>query len=173
MARPLSWQSFVIGEYAVNSARIMSAILAILILLLFYDWMTAFHVNTSANSDFPTRTAIRPIADIDTWHLFGTHFSQTLNADDLPITAMNIQLVGLMLATPARYSQVLIAIPGEAEKIYTVGDSIPGGAKIDRITADGVILRRGGKLESLRLPIHRLAFASQPAEMNVQQKENG
>ncbi len=167
MARPFSWQSFIMGEYAINSARIVSAILAILILLLLYDWMNAFRANTSATNDFPTRMAIKPIADIDSWHLFGTHLSQTLNADDLPITAMNIQLVGLMLAIPARYSQVLIGIPGFAEKIYTVGDNIPGGAKIDRIT-----LRRGGKLESLRLPGQRLEFASPPAEMNVQHKEN-
>jgi type II secretory pathway component PulC len=46
----------------------------------------------------------------------------------------------------------IIAERGGAERVYFIGDAVPGGASLHSVHLDRVLLRRGGRLEALRLP---------------------
>lgn len=88
-------------------------------------------------------------------HLFGTAPAPAEAAgDDLhaPATRMALILAGVLAAEdPARG----LAILGEAAtnaRVYTVGQSVPGGAKLHAVYDDRVILERNGAFESLLLP---------------------
>ncbi len=61
----------------------------------------------------------------------------------LPLTLRGV-LAGSGLA--------LISASGQAEKVYRVGDDLPGGARLRAVHEDHVLLERAGVLERLALP---------------------
>lgn len=74
---------------------------------------------------------------------------QVINA---PETRLNLNLKGIYAAHSPETSRAIIAEGDNNDRIYAVGDSIPGNATIENIYADRVIIRRSGNLEALRLP---------------------
>ena len=83
-----------------------------------------------------------------------------------PETRLDLILRGLVASNDQRNALALIATGKGNELPYKVGAEVPGGAVISEILADRVILRRGGRLETLKLPKDRL----NPAE--VQRKDS-
>ncbi len=71
---------------------------------------------------------------------------------DAPETRLNLNLKGIYATGVREASRAIIAEGNNDEKIYAVGDRIPGNATIENIYMDRVIIRRGGNLEALRLP---------------------
>ena len=110
---------------------------------------------TPAPSSSPTRSVN---ADrIANAHLFGeasatapTPPAQDL--EDVPETQLNLKLKGTIAASATQDSMAIIAEGNGEERIYEIGDAIPGGASIHAIRLDRVILERAGRLEELRLP---------------------
>ena len=90
--------------------------------------------------------------------LFGVYVSKDLNEKDIKKSVLNVTLVGVLLASKEKYSQVIIRSVQGQEKIYKLGDEIPGGAAIKRIMANSVWVERDGQLESLSLPKNNLTF---------------
>lgn len=68
-------------------------------------------------------------------------------------TALGLQLRGIMLARPAAASVALIAAAGGPAKGFAVGETLPGGAVLDSVEFDLVVLRVGGQLVTLGLPV--------------------
>lgn len=60
----------------------------------------------------------------------------------------------------------LISASGQAEKVYRVGDDLPGGARLRAVHEDHVLLERAGVLERLALPKEGLQSAA-PAVASV------
>ncbi|MEW6766117.1 MAG: type II secretion system protein GspC [Pseudomonadota bacterium] len=65
----------------------------------------------------------------------------------LPLTLRGV-LAGAGLA--------LISASGQAERVYRVGDDLPGGARLRAVHEDHVLLERAGVLERLMLPKREL-----------------
>lgn len=84
-------------------------------------------------------------------------------ADTAPDTTLSLQLRGAIAADDPKFAHAIIADSTGTEKVYFVKDSIPGGASLERVQADRVVLRRGGQLEVLRLPRLSEGGTSQPA----------
>lgn len=84
-------------------------------------------------------------------HLFGQNMS---NQDiySLPKTTLQLELKGLYSSPSPEMGSAIIAAPGEPDKVYLVGDILPGGAVLLDVYEDCVILRRAGQLEVLGLP---------------------
>jgi general secretion pathway protein C len=90
-------------------------------------------------------------------HLFGEASTQppdlagdaALNAPD---TSLSLQLRGAIAADNPKTAHAIIADASGNEHVYFVNASLPGGATVQQIQADRVILSRGGQLEVLRLP---------------------
>jgi general secretion pathway protein C len=69
-----------------------------------------------------------------------------------PPTSLSLELKGVIVAEPMSRALAAIAEKGsKKEKLYGVGDKVPGNGVITEILADRVILRRGGILETLML----------------------
>ena len=88
-------------------------------------------------------------------HLFGTAETApdalAAAAADAPETRLNLKLRGILAADPAEFSRAIIS-SGNEDKVYAIGATVPGGATVEAVLADRVLLRRDGRLETLRLP---------------------
>ncbi len=68
-------------------------------------------------------------------------------------TALGLQLRGIMLAHPQSASSALIAAAGGPAKAFAVGETLPGGAVLDAVEFDLVVLRVNGQLQTLAFPV--------------------
>jgi general secretion pathway protein C len=84
-------------------------------------------------------------------HLFGVALDDSAadSGDPSPTTA-NLILQGTIAASDPRHGVAIISAEGPAQ-VYQVGDGI-GGATLNSVYLDRVMLKRDGRLESLALP---------------------
>jgi len=87
-------------------------------------------------------------------HLFG-NFQQVATKTTktvAPDTRLNLVLKGVLASTPMEFGNAIIALGKNGkEDTYAPGDKV-SSATVKEIYADRVILERGGKLETLRMP---------------------
>lgn len=84
-------------------------------------------------------------------HLFG-QASQELSdgrLDNLPLSSLNLVLNGVIASVNGGYA--LISANGQAQESFAVGQSITGGAVLQAVYPDRVVIQRNGALESLIL----------------------
>lgn len=89
---------------------------------------------------------------------FGDFVPKNITDAAVKQSMLNLTVVGIMFSTNEKVSQVIIRAAGGNEKIYKVGDTLPGDVVIKRITTDGVLINRHGALESLSLSKDILTF---------------
>jgi len=89
-------------------------------------------------------------------HLFGTASAeapvQLVEQEHAPDTQLSLELRGTVSASDETRALAIIAERGGAERVYFIGDAVPGGATLHAVHFDRVLLRRAGRLEALRLP---------------------
>jgi general secretion pathway protein C len=68
-------------------------------------------------------------------------------------TALGLQLRGVLLARPAAASIALISAANGPAKGFGVGATLPGGAILDAVEFDLVVLRVNGQIETLALSV--------------------
>jgi general secretion pathway protein C len=71
---------------------------------------------------------------------------------DAPDTRLNLTLRAAVASSDVAQAHAIIADASGDEHVYFLRDSIPGGATLQQVRTDRVILNRGGTLEALRLP---------------------
>jgi len=107
-------------------------------------------------------------AAIAGWHLFGTvDRSQPPPAavvQEAPVeeTRLDLKLVGLFYGEDGARALALIAEGRDEERIYTLGDQLSGGVKLEQIQRDQVILSRNGRRETLSLPKYEALEGAPP-----------
>lgn len=84
------------------------------------------------------------------------------NGSDVKESRLNLKVVGILFSSQEGSSFVILHAEGAGDQLFNVGDFVPGGAIIRRITADGVLVERNGALESLSFPKNELIFQAQP-----------
>ena len=67
-------------------------------------------------------------------------------------TDLDLTLKGTMAAESEDEARAIIAGRDGDDKVYSIGDAIPGNARLHAIHPDKVILQRAGTLEALKLP---------------------
>jgi general secretion pathway protein C len=111
--------------------------------------------SSRAASNAPARpAAVSPavqLATIVNAHLFGSSASVS-GGDNAPNTTMPLILAGVIADKDPNKGQAIIGGNAASAKLYAVGASIPGGARLHSIFADRVLIERNGALETLRLP---------------------
>jgi general secretion pathway protein C len=78
------------------------------------------------------------------------------SAEPVRETRLNLTLKGILAHRQGGKKLALIAGGDQGEKVYAVGDAVPGGAEIVRIEQRRIILRRNGVTESLKLQVKEL-----------------
>lgn len=115
---------------------------------------------TQARADY------RQIANL---HLFGQAPQAAARGSapiDAPETRLNLTLRGILFNTDPAQTRAIISAPGQDDQIYQTGAQLPGGAVIDQIYADRVMLLRNGQYETLRLPEESLGTRTAAARRN-------
>jgi general secretion pathway protein C len=106
---------------------------------------------TLSTEKTPAEATMR-LADL---HLFGEAKEQEPTPDTAltaPETQLKLTLSGVLSAADKLTARAIIAGPDGDEKPYAVGDTLPGNATLHQILVDRVILKSGGRYETLRLP---------------------
>lgn len=97
--------------------------------------------------------------------IFGDYVPKNLDAASVRPSTLNFVVVGVLLAGNEKESQVILQKPSGEEFFFNVGDTLPGGGVIKRITSKGVLVFREGALERLSLPSEELHFEPPPKQM--------
>ncbi|MDM7323327.1 MAG: type II secretion system protein N [Gammaproteobacteria bacterium] len=78
-------------------------------------------------------------------------------------SAQDTRLPLLLRGVLAGQGLALITASGQAERVFRVGDPLPGGAILRAVLPDHVLLERAGALERLALPKETLPLGAEPA----------
>lgn len=93
-------------------------------------------------------------------NLFGAAAANT-DPNAAPTTSLSLVLSGIIADQDPQRGYALLGPSATAIKVYAVGASLPGGARLHSVLPDRVLLDRGGTIESLPLP-RRISSAAAP-----------
>jgi general secretion pathway protein C len=107
-------------------------------------------------------------ASIGAAHLFGEVSREVpaISSDaalTAPDTGLSLQLRATITADDPKFAHAIIADSSGTEKVYFAEMPLPGGATLQKIQPELVILSRAGQLEVLRLPRANAAGGPAPA----------
>lgn len=71
---------------------------------------------------------------------------------EAPDTALKLELKGVVAANRKEDGGAIISERGKDALYYRVGDQLPANAELAEVYSDRVLLRRSGKIETLRFP---------------------
>jgi type II secretory pathway component PulC len=130
-----------------------------------YSDLKLARTHVTSSSDYSTSEQLAMLSkQIPQWHLFGIG-PDDAQTDTIPITSLQLKLVGVIKALPENMSRVIISESGQPGKVYQVGDKITAGVKIYLIMEDGVILQNGARQEKLPLQRSTLIFQGMPKQL--------
>jgi general secretion pathway protein C len=94
-----------------------------------------------------------PQVSVSKWHLFGSAAALRAEARNAPATQLRLALHGTLAEADPQQGMAMIADEAGVERAYRSGDAVPGGATLQEIYPDRVILQHEGVSETLNLPI--------------------
>jgi general secretion pathway protein C len=92
-----------------------------------------------------------------------------------PITKLDLKLVGILATDPMHSSLAIIVSGDNVEKIYKIGDILPGNVILSEVYLDRVIISRQGERETLYLPKDENVLAikdKDPATASIKKPKN-
>ncbi|MFA5530324.1 MAG: type II secretion system protein GspC [Thiohalomonadaceae bacterium] len=95
---------------------------------------------------------LAPVADLSLFGRIETVAGVGGGPVDAPETRLNLILRGVLATGSPPYARAIVSAAGGDERSYRVGEDLPGGATLDQVLADRVILQRAGRFEALYLP---------------------
>lgn len=114
-------------------------------------------------------------SQVDSWQLFGSFEQeaapQSDKPTDAPETRLRLELLGVFQTADTDKASAIIAEKGKEGELYRIGDSIPGNASLEEVYPDRVILRRAGRLETLRWSDSSLGGVSQVSRQPAVERE--
>lgn len=94
---------------------------------------------------------VRAVIDVE--QLSGVFGSSTAKAKDPPRkTTLPLTLLGSFVSAHAKHSAAVIQVAGKAPKRVVAGQEVTQGVRLEAISADHVVLRRGSVSEHLFFP---------------------
>jgi len=165
-----TWRSLPWNVIAVNANKFAPKLVFIILLVLlvqsFAELTWSFFEDkekeaVTTNNQRPsiksnnTKVAPASLNQVVQYHLFGNATKKAtvvqqkvINAPD---TRLHLVLQGVFASTNKEKALAIIATKKGKGKAYRIGKKVNGGAVLHAVYADRVILKRGGKLETLRL----------------------
>jgi general secretion pathway protein C len=120
----------------------------------------------------PARSRLVDLAAITNAHLFGAAPTLRQDGANAPQTSMPLVLTGIIAGNDPQNGLAILGQSAQTTKVYAVGDSVPGGAKLHSVYSDRVVIDREGQLESLSLPRQVSPGKAPPPSTAVLQNEN-
>ena len=102
----------------------------------------------------PVAVKAESIKPDDFQFLFGVNERPEAKADkaDIPKTRLSLVLRGALAGLENKKYASAIIQGANQDKLYEIGDSLPGGVTLSEVFSDHVVLNRGGQLETLYFP---------------------
>ena len=154
------------SDWARHAIRLLN-----LLLVVWIAWLLAATTWSILNKTQPVETAppeavpVTPqvnqqeelVRQLPNWHLFGEAAQEAEPVKqavpvDAPDTRLKLILHGTFSSDDPELARAIIADERGNEEMYAKGDILPGDAELSEIQSDKVILLRGGRYETLRLP---------------------
>jgi general secretion pathway protein C len=112
----------------------------------------AVALNTTAAPVLPARQL--DVGKLVAANLFGQAKTDAGSADagNAPTTSMALVLTGVVAGDDPKSGVAILGPSAAAAKVYTIGASVPGGARLHSVYSDRVLLDRNGTVEALMLP---------------------
>lgn len=86
----------------------------------------------------------------------------------VPTTSLSLVLSGVIAAPDEKKGMAMIGTAANNIELKSVGDSLPGGARLHAVHVDRVLIDRAGSIEALPLPeISRAAAFAPPPPVNT------
>jgi general secretion pathway protein C len=112
-------------------------------------------VGAPAAAPAPMRRTV-DVQSIINAHLFGvsdpTASEPAGEVTDAPQTSLTLVLAGTIAADDPKRGFGIIGESAANAKVYSVGDTVPGGVRLHSVYKDRVLLDRSGQVEALLLP---------------------
>ena len=99
--------------------------------------------------------------------LFGDFVPENLSGMTIKRSLLHLKLIGVVMSADEKKSHVILEMPNKKERVFYLGDQVPGGAVIQKITADEIFVVRNGEVERLSLPEKGLSFGSLPKPLDL------
>lgn len=117
------------------------------------------------------------LADVAALSLFGRASTETEAVVEVPLeapeTRLRLTLKGVVGGRVDRPGGAIIADERQVERYYALGEAVPGGATLEQVHPDRVILSRAGRFETLRLPREPVLSAVSPVSPQQQPRAEG
>ncbi len=162
------WQDLPWNEIKLKANKHLPKFVFVLLIVLItqtfaeltWEFFSAEQKSASAynNNQFDyvkTEVLITNLKKVSSYHLFGDAKQQLVvqqKVINAPETRLRLDLKGVFASTNASQALAIISSSKGKDKTYQIGDKITGGALLHAVYADRVILKRNGRLETLRLP---------------------
>jgi general secretion pathway protein C len=155
IAEALHLDSELLDRLVAGAPRLLAGLLIVLIgvrAALFVADLAGAPATTAGTAG-AARVQTRNIVDLPSIlraNLFGQ--AAALGGADAPLTSMALVLSGTIADIDEKRGFAILGPSAAAMKVYSVGDTLPGGARLHAVLVDRVLLDRGGTIESLLLP---------------------
>ena len=156
------------AEFKMALSRAIVPMLICLLLAILILWQLAsFFLSHSATKPENTTKVVVPAKKTGEKQsinpglqtpFFGEYMPADLKDVSIKKSMLNLEIVGIIFSHNGQDSHVILRTASGTESAFHVGDALPGGVTIKRITADGVLVGHNGELESLSLPKNELIF---------------
>ncbi len=93
-----------------------------------------------------------------TWPLFGEYVPKQFGGMGIKQSKLDLEVVGILYSPRAEASQVIVRTSTGDEKLFNIGQTLPGNALIKGISPDAVLVLYHGELERLSLSKRSLTF---------------
>ena len=147
-----------------NNARLALGVNLLLITLIAYaaatmSWQFVSSFTQTEQAVAVSRSVAKPqtrtsLSTVPSLHVFGEADREPVATNkpiEAPDTRLRLELTGLFASSDPKQSLAIISEKNGKDESYRIGDTLPGNATLHEVYADRVILRRLGKLETLRL----------------------
>ena len=175
------------GQYQQWSKPVRWLVAVLLVIALAFVlaqtfWLLWYGPNEPIPSNSKTRLQVASAgqtvslsqSQVDSWQLFGSFEQVAPQSDkptDAPETRLRLELLGVFQTADTEKASAIIAEKGKEGELYRIGDSIPGNASLEEVYPDRVILRRAGRLETLRWSDSSLGGVSQVSRQPAVERE--
>ncbi|MFC1749102.1 type II secretion system protein GspC [Pseudomonadota bacterium] len=102
---------------------------------------------------------------IPQWHLFGdvkkVQTAAPAPVIDLPETNLKLTLRGVIASKVQSEARAIVADSSGKENFYKIGDKLPGNAVLKEVHGDRIVIQRGARYETLKLPKKQLGLMTE------------
>jgi general secretion pathway protein C len=136
------------------------ALLALVIYVAFLSAQLTWFIVENDEQVVPTEVAISSgtstsamtLRPIQAYHIFGEANAKPVEQNkpvEAPKTRLRLLLKGVFTGDQSASSGAIIEEIGKQAEYYRIGDVLPGNATLEEVYPDRVLLKRGGKFETL------------------------